>query len=167
MASWYASARVPDADQVCYTDAAIEDASLNAFCSCLKDLVTLRKPTSPLTFLSYLHSQNRLVAFINRGSTIPTRREFADYLSWAATEVQSRGVQVAFAEEIIGLSKAEEERGTSLIEVTSRCVRTNRIFKRRASALLGALRMLVATDKYSAGQETSYYPQAELPVSHL
>jgi L-ornithine N5-oxygenase len=56
--------------------------------SCLKDLATLRNPTSPFTFLSYLHEHNRLVSFINRGSVIPTRREYADYLKWAANKVK-------------------------------------------------------------------------------
>ena len=36
--------------------------------SFLKDLVTLRNPTSPLTFVNYLHSQGRLHDFIDLGS---------------------------------------------------------------------------------------------------
>lgn len=102
--------------------------------SCLKDLVTLRKPSSPLTFLSYLHSQDRLVAFINRGSTIPTRREFADYLSWAAREVEKRGIQVAYAEEVIGISKVHaDDYERELIEVTSRLIKTGELVTRQTS----------------------------------
>jgi len=68
----------------------------------MKDLATLRNPKSPYTFLSYLHSQDRLLPFINRGSTIPTRKEFADYLSWAAKKAQDDGVDVLYGHEIIG-----------------------------------------------------------------
>ncbi|THH11830.1 hypothetical protein EW145_g391 [Phellinidium pouzarii] len=94
--------------------------------SCLKDLATLRNPSSPFTFLSYLHSQNRLSAFINRGSTIPTRREFADYLAWAAREVERRGVGIAYSEEVIAISKIFLD-VQELIEVTSRQVHTEHI----------------------------------------
>lgn len=75
----------------------------------MKDLATLRNPQSPITFLSYLHSQNRLVAFINRGSTIPTRKEYADYLSWAAKFVEDNGVAVMYGHEVIGISKGQDD----------------------------------------------------------
>lgn len=55
--------------------------------SFLKDLATLRNPCSRFTFLNYLHSQKRLIDFINRGTFTPTRLEFADYLAWVAREV--------------------------------------------------------------------------------
>ena len=74
----------------------------------MKDLATLRSPQSPITFLSYLHSQNRLINFINRGSTIPTRREYADYLSWAAGYVQDHGVPVLFGAEVVGVDSTPD-----------------------------------------------------------
>lgn len=52
--------------------------------SFIKDLVTLRDPTSPFSFINYLHEKGRLEAFINRKSFFPSRIEFNDYLSWAA-----------------------------------------------------------------------------------
>ncbi|KAK0463938.1 L-lysine 6-monooxygenase (NADPH-requiring)-domain-containing protein [Desarmillaria tabescens] len=76
--------------------------------SFMKDLATLRSPQSPITFLSYLHSQNRLINFINRGSTIPTRKEYADYLSWAAHYVQDHGVSVLFGTEVVGVDSASD-----------------------------------------------------------
>ncbi|PBK97067.1 hypothetical protein ARMGADRAFT_1077176 [Armillaria gallica] len=76
--------------------------------SFMKDLATLRSPQSPITFLSYLHSQNRLINFINRGSTIPTRREYADYLSWAARYVQDHGVPVLFGTEVVGVDSTSD-----------------------------------------------------------
>lgn len=56
--------------------------------SFLKDLVTLRCPTSRYSFLSYLHGRGRLSDFINMKTFFPTRREFHDYLNWAAAQVQ-------------------------------------------------------------------------------
>jgi L-ornithine N5-oxygenase len=79
--------------------------------SCLKDLATLRNPASPFTFLSYLHEHDRLVSFINRGSVIPTRREYADYLAWAAEKVQTAGIEVFYGEEVTAL---ESEDGHSV-----------------------------------------------------
>jgi L-ornithine N5-monooxygenase len=56
----------------------------------LKDLVTLRNPRSPFTFLSYLQARGRLVDFINHQTFFPTRVEFTDYLAWVAESVSAR-----------------------------------------------------------------------------
>jgi len=56
----------------------------------LKDLVTLRNPRSPFTFLSYLQTRGRLVDFINHQTFFPTRVEFTDYLAWVAESVSAR-----------------------------------------------------------------------------
>lgn len=66
----------------------LEDATMQV--SYLKDLVTLRNPTSLFSFLAYLHDRDRLVDFINYGSSFPTRREFHDYLEWAAAGFDDR-----------------------------------------------------------------------------
>jgi L-ornithine N5-oxygenase len=55
--------------------------------SFLKDLVSQRNPISSYTFLNYLHERGRLPDFINLKSFFPTRREFHDYLTWAAARV--------------------------------------------------------------------------------
>lgn len=60
----------------------LRDATMQV--SFLKDLVTLRNPRSPYTFLNYLHERRRISAFINQKDFFPTRLEFHDYLSWAA-----------------------------------------------------------------------------------
>lgn len=52
--------------------------------SFLKDLATLRDPSSPYTFINYLHAKNRLVDFINLKTFFPSRHEFNDYLQWVA-----------------------------------------------------------------------------------
>ncbi|KAH9946103.1 L-lysine 6-monooxygenase (NADPH-requiring)-domain-containing protein [Epithele typhae] len=96
--------------------------------SFLKDLATLRSPQSPITFLAYLHSQGRLVNFINRGSFTPTRREYADYLSWAAEYVQKQGIRVRYGEEVIAISRCED----GLVQVRSRDIGTGEEFSRIA-----------------------------------
>lgn len=52
--------------------------------SFLKDLACLRNPQSDFTFLCYLQAQGRLAEFVNRRRFYPSRREFHDYLEWAA-----------------------------------------------------------------------------------
>lgn len=135
MASRHAITRSKDADQVCLAFYLVRSLAPNSLylSSCLKDLATLRDPTSYFTFLSYLHSQNRLPEFINRGTIIPSRREFADYLGWTAQEVVRRGVDVAYGEEVIGISKVllDEQ---SLLEVTSRKLSSGETIVRWTSA---------------------------------
>ncbi|NUU24789.1 MAG: lysine N(6)-hydroxylase/L-ornithine N(5)-oxygenase family protein [Streptomycetaceae bacterium] len=55
--------------------------------SFLKDLVTLRNPTSDFSFVSYLHAAGRLVEFVNHKAFFPLRAEFHGYLEWAAGRV--------------------------------------------------------------------------------
>ncbi|WP_055584986.1 SidA/IucD/PvdA family monooxygenase [Streptacidiphilus griseoplanus] len=52
--------------------------------SFLKDLVTLRNPTSKFSFVNYLHSVGRLDDFINLGTFTPYRLEISRYLQWVA-----------------------------------------------------------------------------------
>ena len=54
----------------------------------LKDLVTMRDPTSSFSFLAYLHQAGRLPAFINQKKLYPSRLEFHDYLAWAARRLR-------------------------------------------------------------------------------
>ncbi|CAM3890636.1 lysine N(6)-hydroxylase/L-ornithine N(5)-oxygenase family protein [Tsukamurella strandjordii] len=71
----------------------------------LKDLVTLRNPRSPFTFLSYLEARGRLVDFVNHQTFFPTRVEFTDYLSWVAESVSARidyGTTVTAVERVDG-----------------------------------------------------------------
>ena len=65
--------------------------------SFLKDLVTMRNPTSDFSFVNYLHTAGRLVDFINHKNLFPLRVEFHDYFEWAAAKVDdvvSYGVEV-------------------------------------------------------------------------
>ncbi|CAO1632648.1 unnamed protein product [Sympodiomycopsis kandeliae] len=53
----------------------------------LKDLATMRDPTSTFTFVNYLHTMGRLSASINREANIPSRREWSAYLTWCASRL--------------------------------------------------------------------------------
>ncbi|MGH8383512.1 lysine N(6)-hydroxylase/L-ornithine N(5)-oxygenase family protein [Pseudomonas sp.] len=66
--------------------------------SFLKDLVSLRNPTSPYSFVNYLHQKQRLVDFINLGTFYPCRLEYNDYLRWAAEHFATQAV---YGEEIL------------------------------------------------------------------
>jgi len=52
--------------------------------SFLKDLVTLRNPSSPYTFLQYTKARGRLEQFVNVNDFRPSRLEYHDYLQWVA-----------------------------------------------------------------------------------
>ncbi|MFI2207316.1 lysine N(6)-hydroxylase/L-ornithine N(5)-oxygenase family protein [Streptomyces sp. NPDC020192] len=64
----------------------IEGASLQV--SFLKDIATMRNPTSDFGFLSYLQEKGRLVDFINQHTLLPSRIEYHDYLQWAAERLR-------------------------------------------------------------------------------
>ena len=81
----------------------IEDATMQV--SFLKDLVTLRNPTSEFSFLCYLHSKDRLIDFINHKNLFPLRVEFHDYLEWAAAKVDDL---VCYGHEVLSVEPAED-----------------------------------------------------------
>jgi L-ornithine N5-monooxygenase len=76
----------------------IEDATMQV--SFLKDLVTLRNPSSEFSFLCYLHRKGRLVDFINSKNFFPLRIEFHDYFAWAATRLDNL---VAYDHEVVAV----------------------------------------------------------------
>jgi L-ornithine N5-oxygenase len=72
--------------------------------SFLKDLVTLRNPTSDFSFLCYLHQAGRLPAFINQKNMYPSRVEFNAYLSWAAERLKhlvTYGIEITEARPVL------------------------------------------------------------------
>lgn len=69
-----------------HEDMMLDDAHMQI--SFLKDLVSLRNPKSHYSFINYLHEHNRLADFINLKTFYPSRTEFNDYLSWAASHFQ-------------------------------------------------------------------------------
>ncbi|MFN1190348.1 lysine N(6)-hydroxylase/L-ornithine N(5)-oxygenase family protein [[Kitasatospora] papulosa] len=94
----------------------IDDATMQV--SFLKDLVTLRNPTSEFSFLCYLKSRGRLVDFINHKNLFPLRVEFHDYFEWAAAKV---GDMVSYRQEVVGVTPVRNDGGAvEYLDVTVR-----------------------------------------------
>jgi L-ornithine N5-oxygenase len=85
--------------------------------SFLKDLATLRNPTSRFTFVNYLHQRGRLQDFINLKTFYPSRREFNDYLGWAAAQFDDACV---YGEEVVEVLPHAQGREVTLLRVRSR-----------------------------------------------
>ncbi|MFE2058425.1 lysine N(6)-hydroxylase/L-ornithine N(5)-oxygenase family protein [Streptomyces sp. NPDC059446] len=93
----------------------IDDATMQV--SFLKDLVTLRNPTSEYSFLCYLKSRGRLVDFINHKNLFPLRVEFHDYFEWAAAKV---GGMVSYGHEVVGVTPVVQDGVVDHLDVTVR-----------------------------------------------
>lgn len=65
-----------------HDDQLIDGATLQV--SLFKDLVTLSDPTNPFSFLAYLHEKGRIYHFLNAQFDEIPRREFRNYMAWAA-----------------------------------------------------------------------------------
>ncbi|MEV6717763.1 SidA/IucD/PvdA family monooxygenase [Lentzea sp. NPDC051208] len=81
----------------------LEDATMQV--SFLKDLVTLRNPTSSFSFLCYLRDRGRLIDFVNHKNLFPLRKEFHDYFEWAAERV---GHHVSYGAEVSGVRAVDD-----------------------------------------------------------
>ncbi|MEU7481865.1 lysine N(6)-hydroxylase/L-ornithine N(5)-oxygenase family protein [Lentzea sp. NPDC042327] len=88
----------------------LDDATMQV--SFLKDLVTMRNPTSRFSFLCYLKDRGRLVDFVNHKNLFPLRVEFHDYFEWAAAQVDDL---VTYDAEAVGVEAVEDD----LFEVTT------------------------------------------------
>ncbi len=85
--------------------------------SFLKDLVTLRNPTSPYSFVNYLKHHGRLVDFINLGTFYPCRMEFNDYLRWVAGHFTA---QSRYGEEVLRIEPLLHNQQVEALRVISR-----------------------------------------------
>ncbi|MDN6887911.1 lysine N(6)-hydroxylase/L-ornithine N(5)-oxygenase family protein [Variovorax sp. CAN2819] len=85
--------------------------------SFLKDLATLRNPTSRFTFVNYLYEKGRLTDFINLKSFFPSRHEFNDYLGWAASQFEDA---CRYGEEVFEVLPEKQGGEVSLLRVRSR-----------------------------------------------
>ncbi|MDH4580527.1 ornithine monooxygenase [Pseudomonas sp. BN415] len=85
--------------------------------SFLKDLVSMRNPTSRYSFVNYLHQQGRLVDFINLGTFYPCRMEYNDYLRWVASYFSE---QCAYGERVERVEPVASADGSvELLDVVS------------------------------------------------
>ncbi|MEV6424555.1 lysine N(6)-hydroxylase/L-ornithine N(5)-oxygenase family protein [Streptomyces sp. NPDC051662] len=93
----------------------IDDATMQV--SFLKDLVTLRNPSSEYTFLRYLQSKGRLIDFVNHKNLFPLRVEFHDYFEWAAAKVDD---MVSYGHEVIAVAPVVRDGVVEYVDVTAR-----------------------------------------------
>ncbi|RYP90836.1 hypothetical protein DL770_003045 [Monosporascus sp. CRB-9-2] len=106
--------------------------------SFIKDMATLRDPTSKFTFLNYLHQNDRLVEFTNLSTFLPARVEYEDYLRWCASHFDD---VVRYNNEVVSVAPAgAAETGTTI----SRFVVTSRDLKSEATTSYRAKNVLVA-----------------------
>lgn len=101
--------------------------------SYLKDLVTLRNPTSPFSFVNYLHQHDRLIDFINLGTLYPCRMEYNDYLRWVARQFCG---QCAYGEEVSRVEPVQGANGIELLKVLSTDVRGQERFRLARSVVV-------------------------------
>ncbi|MCY0939908.1 lysine N(6)-hydroxylase/L-ornithine N(5)-oxygenase family protein [Streptomyces antarcticus] len=92
-----------------------EDATMQV--SFLKDLVTLRNPSSEYSFLCYLQSKGRLIDFVNHKNLFPLRLEFHDYFEWAAAKVDD---MVSYGHEVVAVRPVVREGVIEYVDVTAR-----------------------------------------------
>ncbi|GAB4561706.1 MAG: L-ornithine N(5)-monooxygenase PvdA [Rhizobacter sp.] len=77
--------------------------------SFLKDLATLRNPTSAFTFLNFLHKTGRLDDFVNLQTFFPYRREISAYLRWCVEQLQA--VEVRYSSAVSAIEPLVDDRG--------------------------------------------------------
>jgi L-ornithine N5-oxygenase len=92
----------------------IDDATMQV--SFLKDLVTMRNPTSAHSFVAYLHDRGRLVDFMNHKTLFPLRIEFHEYLDWAA---QRMSHLVEYGAEVVDVQPVREDGCVQAFDVTT------------------------------------------------
>ncbi|MFB7358220.1 lysine N(6)-hydroxylase/L-ornithine N(5)-oxygenase family protein [Streptomyces gardneri] len=109
----------------------IDDATMQV--SFLKDLVTLRNPSSEYSFLCYLRSKGRLIDFVNHKNLFPLRVEFHDYFEWAAAKVDD---MVSYGHEIIAVEPVVQDGVVEYLEVTARAG-TELVVHRARNLVLG------------------------------
>ncbi|OAR26973.1 L-lysine 6-monooxygenase [Streptomyces sp. ERV7] len=93
----------------------IDDATMQV--SFLKDLVTLRNPSSEYTFLRYLQSKDRLIDFVNHKNLFPLRVEFHDYFEWAAAKVDD---MVSYGHQVVAVEPVIRDGVVEYLDVTAR-----------------------------------------------
>lgn len=91
----------------------------------LADLASLADPTSRWSYLSFLHDVGRLYPFYIRESFYPLRREYDEYLRWAAERLGC----VRFGHAVTGLEHHRDPSGDHYVVTTAtgRTVRGRRV----------------------------------------
>lgn len=111
----------------------LDDATMQV--SFLKDLVTMRDPTSAHSFVAYLHDRGRLVDFMNHKTLFPLRIEFHDYLEWAAERMSHL---VEYGGEAVDVRAVREDGTVSAFDVTTRAPGHEPVVRRARNVVIAA-----------------------------
>lgn len=104
--------------------------------SFVKDMASLRNPRSHFTFLNYVHSQGRLLDFINLDTFLPARTEYEDYLRWCASHFDD---VVRYNSEVVSVSPVEDANGVKVFTVVERNSKTGAISTHHARNVVVAV----------------------------
>lgn len=104
--------------------------------SFLKDMASLRNPRSQFTFLNYVHTQGRLLDFINLDTFLPARTEYEDYLRWCASHFDD---VVRYNSEVVSVSPDETSNGVKTFTVVERNAKTGALSSHRARNVILAV----------------------------
>ncbi|CAM4106055.1 L-ornithine N(5)-monooxygenase [Pseudomonas reidholzensis] len=115
--------------------------------SFLKDLVSLRNPTSPYSFVNYLHQKQRLADFINLGTFYPCRLEYNDYLRWAAEHFATQAV---YGEEVLRIEPEVHSGRVEHLRLISRDAQGREYSRRTRSVVIGSGGTPKIPEKFSA-----------------
>ena len=88
----------------------------------MADLVTMADPTSPFTYLNYLHEEERLYRFYFREDFLVPRREYNMYCQWVAKQLE----YIRFNQSVENIQWLDSE---SCFEVTSSHNQETRILR--------------------------------------
>jgi L-ornithine N5-oxygenase len=110
----------------------IDDATMQV--SFLKDLVTMRNPSSGFSFLTYLQHRGRLVDFINHKNLYPLRVEFHDYFEWAAEKVDDL---VSYGHEVLTIEPVHRDGAIAYFDVSARDAQGGIEVRRARNLVLG------------------------------
>ncbi|KAI0535455.1 L-lysine 6-monooxygenase (NADPH-requiring)-domain-containing protein [Xylaria digitata] len=104
--------------------------------SFIKDMASLRDPTSKFTFLNYLHRNGRLIEFTNLSTFLPARAEYEDYLRWCASSFDD---VVQYGSEVISVSPQQTSDSVSTFTIASRNTKTGAVITHTAKNVLFAI----------------------------
>ncbi|MFE5793161.1 lysine N(6)-hydroxylase/L-ornithine N(5)-oxygenase family protein [Streptomyces sp. NPDC056503] len=82
----------------------------------VRDLVSLRNPRSRYSFINYLFENGRLLDHLNLPMEFPLRKEYAQYVTWAAGHF---GQLVDYGVHVTGVSLGRDAEGRPLHTVTT------------------------------------------------
>lgn len=130
----------------------------------LRDLITLRNPRSPYTFINFLHETELLIDFTNVSQLSTTRRLATQYLTWVADKIERLG-WVAYGKEVVNI-KPRKSRPDGVITEWTLDLRAR---ENGAASKVICKKVVIATSPMSRLPEALSSPRIApytVPLSH-